>query len=176
MKAGLNRAAVLMIAVVLAGCADTTAVEFAAQPELAILQMEGYPGPAPVWEERRDTSVVWTVSPGASVVVAEIVTDPAVVQAGQPFVARVTTIGESGCWQAAGQDVRHDGRTVELTPYDTHSGSDLCTTILPGLVHESTLTFESPGEWKIRVSGRIARYDDRTWQSPVSVEKTITVR
>jgi hypothetical protein len=165
-----------MIAVAVAGCADATGVALESAPQQAILQMEGYPGPAQVWEERRDTSVVWTVSPGTSVIVAEVVTDPVVVEAGEPFVARVTTIGESGCWHAAGQDVRHDGRTVELTPYDTHSGSDLCTTILPGLVHESTLTFDSAGEWTIRVVGRIARYGDRTWQQPVSVEKRITVR
>jgi hypothetical protein len=158
------------------GCADTTALDFATTARPGILQLRDYDGPVIMWEVVRDTTVLWTESPTqATIVPTEVLVVPETASAGQPFGVRVTTIGESGCWRAGSEGTAISGLTVELTPFDVHSGHGICTTALVALRHEWTLTLDSPGEWTVRVRGRIARYGDDTWETPVAVEKVIVV-
>ncbi|HUF69749.1 MAG TPA: hypothetical protein VMM79_13985 [Longimicrobiales bacterium] len=158
------------------GCAETTAVDFATIARPGILQLRDYAGAGTMWESARDTTVRWTESPAQGTIVpAEVLVVPETVSVGQPFGVRVTTIGDSGCWRAESEGTAISGHTVELTPFDAHSGHDICTTALVGLLHEWRLTLDSPGEWTVRVRGRIARYGDDTWETPVAVEKVIVV-
>jgi hypothetical protein len=174
----MNRtaSAIAMVAV-LAAC-DDPADAPASGPVLGILQLEGWAEMATAGPDStvRDTTVRWTYPPGENAVIPpEVLVVPPEVQAGQPFMVAVTTIGEGGCWSAESQEVRITDRTVELTPYDVHSGHAACTMILLHLSHESTVTLDEPGEWTIRVTGRRARHGDETWATPVSAEKVIVV-
>jgi hypothetical protein len=167
----------LALAVLAAACADP-AEPPAQDRTLGILQMEDASGMLGVQDpSARDTTIRWTDPPGESVLVPpEVLAVPAEVQAGQPFTVEVMTIGAGGCWSAESQDVQISNRTVELTPYDVHSGHSACTMILLSLSHESTVQLDEAGEWTIRVSGRRARHGDQTWETPVSAEKVIVVR
>jgi hypothetical protein len=173
----MNRTGSLVAVMVLLAACDDPAQPPALTPMLGILQMEGVSESLTSPDSTvRDTTIRWTHPPGESAVVPpEVLVVPAEVQAGEPFTVDVTTIGEGGCWSAESQDVEISNRTVELTPYDVHSGHAACTAILLNLSHESTVTLDEPGEWTIRVSGRRARYGDETWETPVSAEKVIVV-
>lgn len=140
-----------------------------------VLQLVEYDGAMSV-DEGNET-VRWSVAPDGDVLVpSPVVMAPDTVVAGQPFDVVVTTIGLSGCWRAADQQVRVRDGVVDLTPTDMHSGARACTEILLYLAHPSTLTLDEPGEWILRVSGRRMRQGDDTWEEPVAVEKAIVVR
>ena len=163
----------------LAGCQQPT--EPARQPgSAAVLQLEGFSGAAVAPE--RDTTVKWTVTPREDDVVAALIA-PDTVGVGQPFEVTVRTIGQGGCWSAAGEEVvvKPSGGgslagTVEITPLDVHSGEEVCTRILAFLPHTRTLTLPSVGRWVIRVNGVRTRYGTEEVVTPVAAEKTIVVR
>jgi hypothetical protein len=96
------------------------------------------------------------------------------VEAGTPFEITTYTVG-GGCTVADGQEVQISANVVELKPYDRELG-EICTMQLVFVPHTSTLTLDTPGEWVVRVTGRKVRYQDTSWELPISAETTITVR
>ena len=86
------------------------------------------------------------------------------------------TVGPSGCWRSDGQSVATFGRTVLLRPYDSHSGSEVCTAALVFPAHRSTVVLYETGEWTLRVDGRRLRMGDDAWDEPISAERSIVVR
>jgi hypothetical protein len=169
------RTAFIMV-VLAAACAESsTEAEFAG-PRPGILQLESYVGAVTQLDQGVDGAVRWTPDPENVVAPPRVIIVPDTVQAGSAFDVTVYTIGESGCWTAAGQEVSVTGRVVEIRPYDTHSGADICTQVLGFLRHGAVLRLEEAGEWVIRVRGRRVRHGDPVWEAPVSVEKTVIVR
>jgi hypothetical protein len=90
---------------------------------------------------------------------------PDTVAAGATFEVRTHTVGPNGCWRSDGQTVASYGRVVVLKPYDSHSGSEVCTEQLAVLSHASTLVLDEPGEWTLRVDGRRLRLGDEAGTS-----------
>jgi hypothetical protein len=107
---------------------------------------------------------------------AQVIVAPDTVTAGVPFEVITYTVGVSGCWRSDGQTVTMLGRTVRLRPYDSHSGSEVCTGALQFLEHRSTLVLGQAGEWTLRVEGRRLRLHDEVWDEPISAERAIIVR
>lgn len=142
---------------------------------LGILQLEGSSNPSGA--SNGDNAVHWDPTPSAGDITPDpVLVAPDTIAAGQPFNVTVHTIGESGCWGADGMKLSPFGRTVELKPYDVHSGHEVCTAVILNLEHGTSLTLDEPGEWLLRVSGRKARRGDESWEIPVKVEKTIVVQ
>jgi hypothetical protein len=112
----------------------------------------------------------------------QVLSAPDTVAAGVPFVATVTTIGASGCWQADGATTKMAAQQATITPYDfvrTHFSDGtpaVCTTALVSLPRTVTITFTTKGEATIRVEGRVVRNGDLTSTQPVAVEKSVIVR
>jgi hypothetical protein len=172
-----NRAALMLaLASALAACSEPTGQsQDLLRP--GVLQLAGWTGADPVPASAAEAGRVrWNTDPGPGEVWhPQVIVAPERVAAGQPFTVRTHTIGESGCWSAHSQEVTLAGRIVELTPFDVHSGHEICTMILVYLRHESTLTLGEPGEWTLRVRGRKARHGDETWETPVSAEVAVVV-
>jgi hypothetical protein len=157
----------------LAACTSPASYEGGA-PQAGVLQVVDYSGTP---SSNPDSTVRWSVDPDADVLVASRTLEaPDTVAAGQAFQAVTHTIGLDGCWRASGQTWRVRERVVEITPMDTHSGANICTEIVLFLKHTSTITIAEPGEWQLRVAGRRVRQGDRTWEEPVTAEKTLIVR
>lgn len=125
-----------------------------------------------------DTPVQWSVPPGerGTVVPPNVLVAPDTVRAGVPFTVTVHTIGVSGCWRADGQDVSVADGVATITPWDAHSGAEVCTEVLGYLPHQAQVTFATPGVAVVRVAGRRLRLGDRTWEQPVSAQRTLVVR
>ena len=142
------------------------------------LQLEVGAGPRAAAAGTSDTAVHWSVPPGerGTATAPRPIVAPDTVSAGEPFEVTVHTIGENGCWRADGQELRVDGRTATIVPYDVHSGADVCTEVLGYLPHRATVTISTPGLAVIRVDGRRVRQGDRSWEIPVRAERTVVVR
>jgi hypothetical protein len=175
-------AAALLAGASLAACESGTAPERpGALREIGVLQFA--PAGTILAAERSgdpddpvEHNVKWDSPPPTGFLFSpKVIEAPDTVRVGQPTMVRVTTIGDGGCWSADGIDVKRSGSVVELTPFDVHSGAQICTMILLYLEHPTTLTFDAPGEAVIRVKGRRAREGNRTWQEPVTGERTIVV-
>jgi hypothetical protein len=165
----------VLLAGMMAACSEVNDPG-ASRVSAGVLQLAG--APAPLSGEAGDNSdVIWTITPGDGIIVPyQVLTVPDTVPAGEPFRVTVQTIGEGGCWSAHSQEVSVSGRTVELRPYDVHSGADACTMILLHLKHESELVLQEPGEWILRVSGRRLMVGGSEPEVGVSAEKRIVVR
>jgi hypothetical protein len=157
-------------------CAESNTAPSDVGPRPGVLQLEHYNGVVTNVEGTADLAVRWTLDPVNVVAPPRVIVVPDTVDAGAAFDVTVFTIGESGCWSAAGQEVTVSGRLVEMRPYDVHSGAEICTLVLGYLRHGAVLRLEERGEWVIRVHGRRARHGDDSWEAPVSVEKTVVVR
>jgi len=157
-------------------CAESNTGPSDVGPQTGVLQLERYVGTITNVEGSTDGALRWTVDPVDVVAPPRVIVVPDTVDLGAPFDVTVFTIGESGCWSAAGQEVSVSGRVVELRPYDVHSGAEICTLVLGYLRHGAILRLHEEGEWVIRVYGRRVRHGDDSWEAPVSVEKTIVVR
>jgi hypothetical protein len=178
---GMRVAGLTVPLMLLVACAsDTTSpLRDAAGWQAGILQLRGYTGNILEMggSTTPDRPVRWTAPPQAGdVVPPRVLIAPDTVTMGQVFEVKTVTIGLSGCWRAEGQSVNMNGRIIELKPYDGHSGSEICTTILTFLEHASSLSLSEQGEWTIRVMGRRVRHGDDTWFEPVTAEQTIWVR
>jgi hypothetical protein len=173
-RTGLRTA--FIMGVVAAACAESNTAPSDAGPRPGILQLEQYQGAVTQFEGVVDLGIRWTVDPENVVAPPRVIVTPDTVEAGAAFDVTVFTIGQSGCWSAAGQEVTLSGRVVEIRPYDVHSGAEICTLVLGYLRHGAIVRLEERGEWVIRVHGRRARHGDDTWEAPVSVEKTVVVR
>ncbi|HEX9936543.1 MAG TPA: hypothetical protein VGB15_05455 [Longimicrobium sp.] len=98
---------------------------------------------------------------------------PATVTAGQTFQVAVTTLGYSGCWRNAGEDVTNAAGLAIIHPYDRVQG-EVCTDALVEIRHVVFLRFDTPGTAKLVVQGR----SDPNEPSPraVTIEHTVTVQ
>lgn len=164
---------------VAAGCAGEPTATEATASEAAVLQLAGYAGMLPAAPPNPPAQVPlrWTREPTAGDVVPFAVIDaPEAVRAGQAFAVTTRTVGQSGCWRAAGQRVeRPGGRVVELRPRDAHSGAAICTAMVVFPEHRSEITIHEAGEHTLRVVGRRV-VDGMAGEEPVAVERTILVR
>jgi hypothetical protein len=106
----------------------------------------------------------------------QVIEAPDTVAAGAPFEVATWTVGTSGCWRGDGQTVERWERTLVLRPYDSHSGSEVCTGMLLFIAHRSTVVLVEPGEWTLRVHGRRLRMGDVVWSEPITAERPIHVR
>ena len=163
----------LAAGLVLAACTSPAGYE-GGPPQAGVLQVVDYTGTP---SGNPDSTVRWSVDPEADVLApSRALEAPDTVAAGAAFEVVTHTIGLDGCWRASGQTWRVRERVVEITPMDTHSGANICTEIVLFLKHRSSLTIAEPGEWQLRVAGRRVRQGDRTWEEPVTAEKTLIVR
>ena len=162
-------------------CADAPTTSSGQRRTVGALQLEAAAGSraaVAAAEVTADTAVRWSVPPGerGTITAPQPIVAPDTVSAGEPFAVAVHTIGENGCWSADGQELRVDGRTATIVPYDAHSGAEVCTEVLGYLPHQVTVTIPTPGLAVIRVDGRRVRQGDRSWEIPVSAERTVVVR
>jgi hypothetical protein len=94
---------------------------------------------------------------------------PDTVASGLMFQVRVRTYG-GGCITQGHTDVRVDGLRVTVTPYDIHSGGNVCTTELRLFQHEAAVRFDRVGTATVAVRG-MRRPDDQT----ITEERTVVV-
>jgi hypothetical protein len=177
--AGRRGVRLLVVAVwagLLTGCIDPS------QPldglrYLGVLQLAEYAGSAFATDTAQHVvPESWSQPPQADDVVPPrvIVVGSDTLEAGAPVEITTYTVG-GGCTVADGQEVTIAGRVVELKPYDREVG-EVCTMQLVYVPHRSTVTLGEPGEWVIRVVGRRVRYQDSTWEQPISAELVVVVR
>lgn len=95
---------------------------------------------------------------------------PDTVPAGTPFDVSVRTYGD-GCVTKGDTEVRQEGRTVNVRPYDVHSGAEICTLQLKMFDHRATVTLDDPGPAEIRFHGRELPAD-----SVLTVARSLIVR
>lgn len=159
----------------LAGCSsEATAPDGWRQP--GVLLITGWTGTVPTYLSNGE-GVQWNRPTGPEDFSApEVITAPDTVDAGVAFEVATHTVGPSGCWRSDGQSVTIFGRTVLLRPYDSHSGSEVCTGALVFPVHRSTVQLYETGEWTLRVEGRRLRMGDDAWDEPISAQRSIVVR
>jgi hypothetical protein len=168
-------AAAGLIAAGVAACTDEplALVEMRAPGALVI---SGWIGNVPL-NAGTGGNVTWAKTPETTdVAPAQVIVAPDTVAAGTPFTVTTHTVGPSGCWRSDGQTVASHDRVVVLRPYDSHSGSEICTEMLLFLAHSSTVVLQAAGEWTLRVEGRRLRLRDDVWDEPISAERTIVVR
>jgi len=82
-----------------------------------------------------------------------VVTAPDTVLAGEPFSVSVRTYGD-GCVSKDGTEVQSADLTVDITPYDVHSGARFCTDILNMFDHALTLNVAQSGTALLRFHGK----------------------
>lgn len=120
----------------------------------------------------------WVVGPeeGARVGVIAFYHDPVVVSvpggvdAGAPFEVSIRTYGD-GCMREGSTEVAMRGGVVDVTPYDVHSGQNVCTDILNVFEHVATLTLSQPGQTVIRFHGL-----EEPGHVRITVDREVTVR
>ena len=94
---------------------------------------------------------------------------PDTVAAGVPFEVSVRTYG-GGCISKARTDVRMEGDTVHVRPFDRHSGHDVCTDILHMFDHRAQVTLDAAGAFEFVFHGRAEPGD-----AAVSFHRTVIV-
>lgn len=99
---------------------------------------------------------------------------PAVAQRGQAFEVRVTTYG-GGCVHKGRTDVRVDGLSARITPYDWEvvqlpQGS-ACTMELRLLQHTASVRFDQAGTGRVQIHGR-----SKPSGEAITVERTVQVQ
>ena len=82
-----------------------------------------------------------------------VITVPDTVFVGQSFSVLVRTYGD-GCVSQGGTEVQAVSLSIDITPYDVHSGARICTDILNMFDHTATLTVTHTGTAQIRFHGR----------------------
>ncbi len=82
-----------------------------------------------------------------------VVTVPDTVQAGVSFEVSVLTYG-GGCLSKDGTKVQVRGLSADVTPYDIHSGGEICTADLGLFDHRAMMTLRESGVAEIRFHGR----------------------
>lgn len=80
---------------------------------------------------------------------------PEQVGVGQEFTVEVGTWGADGCWRKDRTDVRVNGLSATITPYDEYrrEGGAVCTTGPVQILHTGTLAFEQAGTGQITIQG-----------------------
>ena len=97
-------------------------------------------------EERRIGVIAFLGNPVA-------ITMPDTVLVGESFSASVRTYGD-GCISQDDTEVESAGLSIDITPYDVHSGSRVCTSILNMFDHTVALTVTQPGTAQILFHGK----------------------
>ncbi|MCI0437456.1 MAG: hypothetical protein L0271_28055 [Gemmatimonadetes bacterium] len=157
----------------LVACSDSTGLD-ASRRTLGILQLEG--GGSASGAVNPTTAIRWNPLPGEAVTYPpNVIEAPDTVIVGENFQITVYTVGPNGCWRADGIDVEKQGRVVGTTPWDRHSGAEVCTQVLSFLPHSTTTKLDETGEWTIRASGRRVR-GEGTSDLDVTAERTVFVR
>jgi hypothetical protein len=139
---------------------------------LALPLLAGCPSPTgidgPALEEDRRAGII-----ESQYLRSPVLTAPAAVTAGQTFQVAVTTLGYSGCWRNAGDDVTNAVGRAIIHPFDRVQG-EACTTALVEIRHVVFLRFDTPGTATIVVQGR----SDPNEPAPrsVTIERTVTVQ
>lgn len=84
---------------------------------------------------------------------------PANVSAGEEFTISIVTGWHNGCAMKGHTEVRNEGATVRVTPYDvvTEAPGMMCTQALQRFTHETTVRFDFPGTAKVVIRGRPSR-------------------
>jgi hypothetical protein len=127
-------------------------------------------------DDLSDAPISWdSPPPRGGIYSPEVIDAPDTLRAGEATEVVVNTVGENGCWGADGIDATVAGNIVKLTPYDVHTGAQACTEVMLYLAHPTTVTFDTPGEGVIRVTGRRARQQDRSSDESVSAERRVAV-
>lgn len=153
----------LTVAAVLGACSSSTAP--GESRVMGILEME--------------SGVQGSLAPSAASDASSrtVITAPDSVEAGVSFTAIVTTIGLSGCWEAAGEEIELDRNLAVVVPYDLNGMRDgvACTGALIELPHPVELQFAEPGEATLRVRGRKVFQENIERADTVVLEKRIVV-
>lgn len=171
-KRGLS---VAISAALLSACAGEVSGP-GAYRQTGVLVISGWSGNVPMNLDD-DDEVDWNRPPYEGDYTApDVLVAPDTVTAGEPFEVTTNTVGWSGCWRSDGQTVAVLAGTVLIRPYDSHSGSEVCTDALVFLGHSSTVVIDEPGQWRLRVNGRRLRMGDGITDEPISAEKGIVVR
>ncbi len=82
-----------------------------------------------------------------------VITVPDTVQAGVSFEVSVLTYGD-GCLSKGGATIQIVGLSVDVTPYDIHSGAEVCELMLNHFDHRATLTLRESGVAQISFHGK----------------------
>ena len=98
-----------------------------------------------------------------------VIEAPETVQRGQSFSVRVRTYG-GGCISQGPTDVHVDGLRATVTPFDIHSGANVCTSELRFFQHEATLRFDRAGSALVVIRGM-----RRPGDQPVAEQRTVIV-
>jgi hypothetical protein len=164
----------------LGACVDATGPidDRVRSSSVGVIQLEGaHLLTLPAWSTKTTGAapIRWSREPGDALAPPAVIVSPAEALVDQPFQVVVHTIGTNGCWKAEGHVVHQDLRTVTITPYDVHSGAEICTAVLRYLSHIVTIVPDDTGDWTIRVSGRRARLGDSIRDDQVTAEATVTV-
>jgi hypothetical protein len=106
---------------------------------------------------------------------------PDTVTVNVPFEVRVTTIGLSGCWRAAGGDVEAEPLRVLITPHDFVTSEPdgrptYCTGALVHLPRSVPVRYTERGEATLILNGRRVLGGDPRHTESVTIEKRIIVR
>lgn len=94
---------------------------------------------------------------------------PDTVAAGRSFSVSIRTYG-GGCVRKGDTEVAQEERSATVTPFDVHSGANVCTAELKLFEHTATVTFRSPGSATVRFRGRAEPGD-----SVVTVSRPVVV-
>lgn len=81
------------------------------------------------------------------------VTAPDTVAVGETFTASVRTYG-NGCVEEGSTEVQVNELSATVTPFDRHSGADVCPAVLRTHEHQATLAFEEVGDAVVTFRGR----------------------
>lgn len=167
--------AIAVGALLLAACSDTVAPDDSLRVKGVLQVTSG--SSSQENQAPPDGPISWDIPPGEGTMIPpEAIAAPDSVDAGEAFSITVTTIGATGCWSADGQDDDVGSHVIEITPFDRHSGANVCTDNIMFLPHEKSFTLGESGEWTIRALGRRVRTGSPEEDGPVVAERTLFVR
>lgn len=141
----------------------STAAAFSDQRVPGVLQLESASAlPTSITDRARNAGVSWSPPIDGNAtnlfLPAQVIEVRDTVRAGQVVDIVVNTIGENGCWQAAGGTFAQRGDSVFVAAFDRHSGAQVCTEIWTDrLAHRFTATFPRAGTGVIEARGRRVR-------------------
>lgn len=96
---------------------------------------------------------------------------PAAAIAGKEFTITIQTGWHDGCSRKGSVDVKSEGATVSVTPYDIVTNGGLCTQQPQLFTHTATLLFTAPGTVEVIIRGRPSRNAGVT-----AIQRTVVVQ
>lgn len=96
---------------------------------------------------------------------------PTDVEAGEAFSIAIQTTWHDGCARKDSTEVRIDGSTVTVTPYEVVTEGGICTQAVQQFTHSATLMFSATGAAEVIIRGRASRNAGVT-----TVRRTVTVQ